>query len=393
LKAAAIGQAPYNAAREMRCNIHFATEGGVNMATQHDSSRLREITAGLTTFAAMSYIMFTNSSILHGMKTPMPAAPVFLWTCLIAAIASFTSAVVLKKVPSALACGMGLNLFIVTYSDYNGVPWPYLLIVCGVVSVAVFWTSLTSFRYNLLKAVPAQIIAAIKAGVGAILATVPIHEIGRFAKDQDKNGHVAGPILALFIFALGLIVIFGIKLLCANMTRKSDVEEGVDQVTGDAQMSSAWMWDILDSGAFFLSIIVLIFVIWTFHPPQNFSVEERIYITWGTAGALLSPFHGQYLTNSIGFAIAVFVMMTIDIAGSPIDYFRQNFVAKNDQEAAKLVRDHLVAGDDIVVIGDEEQGVLIRKGLRIDSVFNVVAAGVAGMSRRLLKLSRRRCPP
>jgi AGZA family xanthine/uracil permease-like MFS transporter len=271
---------------------------------------------------------------------------------------------------------MGLNLFIVTYSDYNGVPWPYLLIVCGVVSVVVFWTSLTSFRYELLKAVPDQIIAAIKAGVGAILATVPIHEIGRFANDQDRNGHVAGPILALSIFAIGLVVIFGIKLLCANMTRRSEAEQGIDQVLGGAQMSLTWIWDILDSGAFFVSIIVLILLIWILHPPQNFNVEESIYITWSTAGALLSPFHSQYLTNSIGFAIAVFVMMTIDIAGSPIDYLRQNFVAKNDQEAAKLTQDDLVASDDIVVIGDDEQRVLIRKGLWIDSFFNLVAAAV-----------------
>ena len=65
-----------------------------------------EISAGITTFLAMSYIMFVNPSILA--LTGMPNQAVFLATVFAAAVSTLAMGL-LANVPYALAPGMGLD--------------------------------------------------------------------------------------------------------------------------------------------------------------------------------------------------------------------------------------------------------------------------------------------
>ncbi|MEG1991435.1 MAG: solute carrier family 23 protein, partial [Christensenella sp.] len=67
-----------------------------------------EVIAGLTTFFAMSYIIFVNPSILSA--TGMPSQAVFLATIFAAAIGTLVMAL-FANVPYAQAPGMGLNAF------------------------------------------------------------------------------------------------------------------------------------------------------------------------------------------------------------------------------------------------------------------------------------------
>ena len=83
------------------------------------SNRRTDIIAGIATFTAMSYIIFTNPVVLE--PTGMAAGPVLLWTCLIAFAASAVAGYWLDT-PTALACGMGLNLFRAQYADSRHVP-------------------------------------------------------------------------------------------------------------------------------------------------------------------------------------------------------------------------------------------------------------------------------
>ena len=68
----------------------------------------REIMAGVTTFFAMSYILFVNPSILS--QTGMPYQAVFLAT-IIASIIGTLIMGLFANVPYAQAPGMGLNAF------------------------------------------------------------------------------------------------------------------------------------------------------------------------------------------------------------------------------------------------------------------------------------------
>ena len=85
--------------------------------TESKSSFSTEIVAGLTTFAAMSYIIFLQpkvlSGTLSGTATGMPAEALFTATCLVAAFGSLLMGI-LANYPVALAPGMGENFFFVT---------------------------------------------------------------------------------------------------------------------------------------------------------------------------------------------------------------------------------------------------------------------------------------
>jgi AGZA family xanthine/uracil permease-like MFS transporter len=75
---------------------------------QHDTTVSTEIIAGLTTFFAMSYIIFVNPAILS--QTGIPWGAVFLATIIASAIGTLIMGLV-ANVPYALAPGMGLNAF------------------------------------------------------------------------------------------------------------------------------------------------------------------------------------------------------------------------------------------------------------------------------------------
>ena len=76
-----------------------------------------EVLAGVTTFFAMSYIIFVNPAILS--QTGIPWGAVFLAT-IIATVVSTLVMGLFANVPYALAPGMGLNAFF-TYTVVLGV--------------------------------------------------------------------------------------------------------------------------------------------------------------------------------------------------------------------------------------------------------------------------------
>lgn len=76
----------------------------------HGTDVRTELTAGLTTFLTMAYIVFVNPSILG--DAGMPKDAVFVATCLIAALGTLIMDLYAND-PIALAPGMGLNAFIV----------------------------------------------------------------------------------------------------------------------------------------------------------------------------------------------------------------------------------------------------------------------------------------
>jgi AGZA family xanthine/uracil permease-like MFS transporter len=82
---------------------------------QHDTTVSTEIIAGLTTFFAMSYIIFVNPAILS--QTGIPWGAVFLATIIASAIGTLIMGLV-ANVPYALAPGMGLNAFFYLYSSF-----------------------------------------------------------------------------------------------------------------------------------------------------------------------------------------------------------------------------------------------------------------------------------
>jgi len=93
---------------------------------QHDTTPGKEVVAGLTTFAAMAYILAVNPAILG--EAGMDKGAVFTATALSAAITTALMAF-LTNYPIALAPGMGLNAFFAyTICLQLKIPWQAALI-------------------------------------------------------------------------------------------------------------------------------------------------------------------------------------------------------------------------------------------------------------------------
>ena len=73
---------------------------------EHGTTVSTEVVAGITTFFAMSYIIFVNPAILS--LSGMPSQAVFLATIISAAVSTLVMGL-FANVPYALAPGMGLE--------------------------------------------------------------------------------------------------------------------------------------------------------------------------------------------------------------------------------------------------------------------------------------------
>ena len=92
---------------------------------EHGTTVSTEVVAGITTFFAMSYIIFVNPAILS--LSGMPSQAVFLATIISAAVSTLVMGL-FANVPYALAPGMGLNAFFAyTVCGQMGYSWKIAL--------------------------------------------------------------------------------------------------------------------------------------------------------------------------------------------------------------------------------------------------------------------------
>ena len=159
------------------------TEKGTDVRT--------EDLAGLTTFFAMSYILFVNPAMLA--QTGMPKQGVFLAT-IIGAVAGTLMMAFFANLPYAQAPGMGLNAFFTfTVVFALGYTWQEALamvFICGIISLII---TLTKVRKMIIESIPGSLRAAISAGIGVFLAYVGIKNAGLLKFSIDPGNYtVAG---------------------------------------------------------------------------------------------------------------------------------------------------------------------------------------------------------
>ena len=135
-----------------------------------------ELIAGLTTFFAMSYIIFVNPNILS--QTGVPWGAVFLATIIAAVIGTLVMGL-FANVPYAQAPGMGLNAFF-TYTVVFalGFTWQQALamvFICGLVNILI---TVTKIRKSIIKAIPSSLQNAIGGGIGIFIAYIGIKDAG-----------------------------------------------------------------------------------------------------------------------------------------------------------------------------------------------------------------------
>jgi AGZA family xanthine/uracil permease-like MFS transporter len=137
---------------------------------RHGTTPGREIQAGLTTFAAMAYILAVNPAILA--DSGMDRAALVTVTGLTAAVSTLLMAA-MTNYPLALAPGMGINAFF-TYSIClgRGVPWREALGMVFVNGVLFLVLSTTGVREKIVSSIPPPLKTAVTCGIGLLIAFI-----------------------------------------------------------------------------------------------------------------------------------------------------------------------------------------------------------------------------
>ncbi len=135
-----------------------------------------EITAGITTFMTMAYILAVNPSILS--EAGMDATAVLLATCIASFIGTACMAF-MANMPFALSAGMGLNAFL-TYTVVFGFgyPWQVALLAVFIEGIIFIILSLTNVREAIFNAIPLSLKHAVSVGIGLFIAFIGLQNAG-----------------------------------------------------------------------------------------------------------------------------------------------------------------------------------------------------------------------
>ena len=135
-----------------------------------------ELSAGLTTFMAMAYIVFVNPQMMASAGMEQGAS--FVATCLAAALACFMMGLYANW-PVGLAPGMGLNAFF-TYTIVGelGYAWQTALGAVFIAGILFVVLTITRLREWMLVSIPWNLRIAMGAGIGLFVGMIGLKNGG-----------------------------------------------------------------------------------------------------------------------------------------------------------------------------------------------------------------------
>jgi len=177
----------------------------------HGSTFRREALGGVTTFLAMSYIIFVNPGVLS--QAGMDFRAVMAATCLAAASSTFLMAV-LANYPVALAPGMGENFFFV-YTLCGvaplgfGMTWQQGLAAVFLAGLCFIGLTLAGMSAWIINAIPLALKSGIAAGIGLFVTLIGL-EYGNLVVASPgtllRLGNVRHPVTLVSVLGLLLII-------------------------------------------------------------------------------------------------------------------------------------------------------------------------------------------
>lgn len=205
---------------------------------EHNTDARTEITAGITTFMTMAYILAVNPNILSA--AGMNSTAVLIATCIASFIGTICMAF-LANLPFALSAGMGLNAYLAfTVCLGMGYSWQIALLAVFTEGVIFIILSLTNIREAIFNAIPMTLKKAVSVGIGLFIAFIGLQNAGlavnndstlvsivNFSSDFSTGGICAVlALIGLFITAvlyiknvkgsilIGILVTWAIGMLC-----------------------------------------------------------------------------------------------------------------------------------------------------------------------------------
>jgi len=171
----------------------------------------REVVGGVTTFAAMSYIVVVNPMILSA--AGMSREGVLIAT-VVSAILGTLAMALWANLPVALAPGMGSNIvFAQVVVLQIGLRWQTALAMVFLNAVVFLVLSLTRWREKIVSAFPEAIKLGMQCSIGIFIAFLGLHNAGLAVGDAGSlvvfaKLTSAGPLLSLvgILFTAVLLV-------------------------------------------------------------------------------------------------------------------------------------------------------------------------------------------
>lgn len=183
-----------------------------------------ELIAGITTFMAISYVIFINPTILS--QTGMDYNAVYTATIL-SSIFGTLFVGLFANVPYVLSAGLGINsLFTYTICMTLGFTWQQglaMVFICGIISGLI---TVTNLRKKLIAAIPTFLQEAITVGIGLFITYTGFRNAGliQFTVNAVTNGVAAGestiPSLVTFNTPSVLLAIIGLIITSALLLKK-----------------------------------------------------------------------------------------------------------------------------------------------------------------------------
>jgi AGZA family xanthine/uracil permease-like MFS transporter len=218
----------------------------------HQTRAVIEVSAGLTTFFSMVYVLAANPRILGA--AGLDEGALFTATVLGTMAATLIMALY-ANLPFAVAPGMGLNAFfvvMVVQMGYTPAQALTAVLVSGIVFVLI---SLSPLRQKVLDEIPRSLQYAVGAGIGLMIAYIGLKNSGVVVFQEHGPGLgdlTAGPVrltvLGIFVTGFLLAVRFRFAVLAGIIiTSLIGLPLGVTQTEALAQGAAAWPPGIRDS--------------------------------------------------------------------------------------------------------------------------------------------------
>ncbi|MCR5980644.1 NCS2 family permease [Gordonia jinghuaiqii] len=191
--------------------------------SERGSTLNREFRGGLVTFFTMAYIVVLNPIIIGGIPggdkntdvlgNVLPLAQVAAVTALVAGVMSILFGLV-ANYPFAIAAGLGINSLLAV-SIAPEVTWPEAMGLVVVDGIIIVLLAITGFRTAVFNAVPAELKAAIAAGIGLFIAFIGFVDAGFVKRIPDAAGTTVPVQLGIdnsistiptLIFAVGVLL-------------------------------------------------------------------------------------------------------------------------------------------------------------------------------------------
>ncbi|GAB3796141.1 NCS2 family permease [Virgibacillus kimchii] len=179
---------------------------------QHDTTVKQEVSAGITGFFTIVYIIAVNSLILSEAGIPLEGA------ILATIITSFAGCLLMgfwANAPILVVPGMGINaMFTYTLVQSMGLSWQEALgvtVISGLIFTIIAFTRLTSIISN---AIPDSLKEAITIGIGLFLMLIGL-ENGHLVERGDQSiialGDLSNPHVLATILTLAIALILFIR--------------------------------------------------------------------------------------------------------------------------------------------------------------------------------------